>query len=288
MKPSRRLRRIFTGLAFNAPWLAGFLLLTAFPLLRSLQLSFAEVKITATEGIVTKDVGWGNYAWAFVTDTEFLAALVASLQHLLIAVPVIVIFACLIALMLSPQFPLRGLFRTLFFLPVVIMSGPLIRELSAQGAATIPSLDKYGIITFLQDWMPSFLADPLTWLFSQLILILWFSGVQILVFLAALQKLDPALKEAAAIDGANAWERFWKITLPTLRPLMLVNALYTIVQLSTFSENEIILLIKGNLFDVATGFGYSSALAWTQFAVTALLLGLCVVLLREPKERRDA
>ena len=68
-----------------------------------------------------------------------------------------------------------------------------------------------------------------TRLFSQLILILWFSGVQILVFLAALQKLDPAMNEAASIDGANAWERFWKTTLPTLKPLMLVNARYTIV-----------------------------------------------------------
>ncbi|MEI8094132.1 MAG: sugar ABC transporter permease [Spirochaetales bacterium] len=282
----KHLRRALTGLAFNLPWLAGFVLLTVFPLVRSFLLSLAEVKITNTEGIVTKDVGLANYAWAFVTDTEFVTALLSSLQHLLVAVPVIVIFACLIALMLSSSFPLRGLFRTLFFLPVVIMSGPLIRELSSQGASTIPQIEKYGILAFLRDWMPGFLADPLSWLFSQLILILWFSGVQILVFLAALQKLDPAMNEAASIDGANAWERFWKITLPTLKPLMLVNALYTIVQMSTFSENEIILLITSNLFNVATGFGYASALAWSQFAVTTLLLGLCVWLLRPARERR--
>jgi len=102
--------------------------------------------------------------------------------------------------------------------------------------------------------------------------VLWFSGVQVLVFLAGLQKEDRSLYEAARIDGASAWEAFWNVTLPELKPLVLVNVIYTIVFLSTFALNEVIVTIRNNMFSTFTGFGYAAAVAWLYFLLIGVVL----------------
>ena len=119
-----------------------------------------------------------------------------------------------------------------------------------------------------------------------MVIVLWFSGVQIVLFLAALQKLDKEIYEAAEIDGANIWESFWKITLPTLKPMMLVASVYTIVFLATFSNNKIIVQIQRVMFDTQKGYGYSSALAWLYFIVVSLILLIAFLLFKPKRERR--
>ena len=101
---------------------------------------------------------------------------------------------------------------------------------------------------------------------------LWFSGVQIMIYLASLQKIDKSIYEAAAIDGASSWEIFWKIILPSLSMVTLVNAIYTIVTLSHFSENKVIRYIYDQMYDVQGGIGYASAMAFIYFAVMVILL----------------
>jgi ABC-type sugar transport system permease subunit len=103
--------------------------------------------------------------------------------------------------------------------------------------------------------------------------------VQILIFLAALQKMDKQIFEAAKIDGASNWEFFWKITLPSLTPMIIVNLIYTIVTYSIFSLNPIIEHIQKNMFKVDTGFGYASALSWIYFLIIALALVITVGLM---------
>jgi ABC-type sugar transport system permease subunit len=110
-------------------------------------------------------------------------------------------------------------------------------------------------------------------------MVLWFSGVQILIFLAGLQKVDQSLYEAARIDGASPWESFWKVTLPMLMPLVIVNVIYSIVYVSTFALNEIIILIKNNMFSTITGFGYATAVAWIYFIIITLVLAIWTGLL---------
>ena len=111
------------------------------------------------------------------------------------------------------------------------------------------------------------------------------SGVQIVLFLAALQKLDSSIYEAASNDGASPWEMFWKITLPALKPMVLVSSIYSIVFLATFSNNKVITYIQSKMFDITKGYGYSSALAWIYFVVVAILLAFVYLLFKPKKEK---
>jgi len=269
---TNRRRKALFGFAFVSPWIAGFLLFTMYPMAYSAFLSFQDVKITPT-GVKTHFVGWDNYKYAFFNDPTLLAKFLAYLREMALNVPVIVVFALIIALLINQKIRFRGAFRTVFFLPVIITSGPVINELLGQGATTIPNIEQYGMFAMIEDTLSPAIADPVLYLFRQIILVLWFSGVQILVFLAGLQKVDRALYEAARIDGASAWESFWKVTLPVLKPLVLVNVIYTVVYLSTFALNEVIVTIRNNMFSTFTGFGYATAIAWLYFLL------ICVVLI---------
>ncbi|MFP7298888.1 carbohydrate ABC transporter permease [Neobacillus niacini] len=263
------------GLLFVSPWIIGFLIFTAFPLLYSLFLSFQKVKIT-TSGIQTEFIKFENFQYAFVVDAIFTERLTKYLEEMIISVPIIIVFSLIIALLLNQKVKFRGMFRTIFFLPVIIASGPVMKELIDQGITTIPTIEKYAIYQALIDSPDGFFNGILLYLIKNLIMILWFSGVQILIFLAALQKMDKQIYEAAKIDGASNWESFWKVTLPSIFPMIIVNTIYTIVMYSIFSLNPIIEHIQTNMFKVDTGFGYASALSWIYFLIIALALVISV------------
>jgi oligogalacturonide transport system permease protein len=263
------------GLLFVSPWIIGFAIFTAFPLLYSLFLSFQKVKIT-TSGIQTEFIRFENFQYAFVVDAIFTERLTKYLEEMIISVPIIIVFSLIIALLLNQKIKFRGMFRTIFFLPVIIASGPVMKELIDQGITTIPTIEKYAIYQALTASPDGFLNGILLFLIKNLIMILWFSGVQILIFIAALQKMDKQIYEAAKIDGASNWESFWKVTLPSLFPMIIVNTIYTIVMYSMFSLNPIIEHIQTNMFKVDTGFGYASALSWIYFLIIALALVLSV------------
>ncbi|MGM0805701.1 MAG: carbohydrate ABC transporter permease [Bacillota bacterium] len=277
--------RNLTGLLFVSPWILGFLIFTAFPLLYSLFLSFQEVKIT-TDGIKTNFVSFGNYEYAFSVDGTFVDRVLKYLEEMVISVPIIIVFSLIIALLLNQRIKFRGLFRTIFFLPVIIASGPVIKELIDQGITTIPSIEQYAIYQALNDNPDGFFNGILLYLIKNLIVILWYSGVQILIFLAALQKMDKQIFEAAKIDGASNWEFFWKITLPSLKPMIIVNLIYTIVTYSVFSLNPIIEHIQKNMFKVDTGYGYASALSWIYFLIIAAALAIAVGVMTVKRKKK--
>src|SRR5690625_4263828 len=145
-----------------------------------------------------------------------------------------------------------------------------------QGVTSIPSIEEYAVFNALMTNTGGFLNSLIVHLMDSLIVILWFSGVQILIFLAALQKRDQQIYEAAKIDGASTWESFWKITLPTIFPLIVVNLVYTIVMYSIFALNPIVEHIQSNMFKLDTGFGYASALSWIYFVLITVVLILSV------------
>ena len=255
------LKQIY-GYLFISPWLLGFIFLTAYPMLYSLYLSFNKVKITADSGIITEFIKFDNYKYAFFTDVSFVQSLVNFLIQLLLSVPVIIVFALVIALLLNSKIKMKNFFRTIFFLPVIITSSSVINELTQQGATQLPGLSDILNISAITDTWPVYIAQPVNYIFNNLITILWFSGIQILVFLAGLQKINVSMYEAAKIDGATSWEIFWKITLPAIQPLIIVNVVYTVVLLSAFPMNPVSPIIRDNMFNISTGFGYASALSW--------------------------
>ncbi len=276
VKPMKRKKReTLVAWSFISIWVIGFIVFTMIPLFTSLYYSMSDVVLDG-EGIKVSFVWFENYRQVFSSPEgfNFLKSVSDFAIEILFKVPIIIVFAIIIAVMLNQKLKGRGFFRAIYFLPVIIASGPVINQLIYQGAATIPIIEEMGILGFINSTFTETLARPISNIFSELIVILWFSGVQILLFIAALQKIDKNTYEAAMIDGAGPWESFWKITIPALKSMVLVSVIFTIINLATFSENAAILHIKNNMFALETGFGFSSAIAWLYFIALALILGI--------------
>lgn len=287
VKISRALRDNLIGYSFIGIWIVGFLIFMLYPFISSLIYSMSKVTILGT-GIDIQYHGFTNFIQIFEIEEgfAFVEALIRFLKEVVFQVPIIIVFSVLIAVLLNRDIKGRGFFRSIFFLPVIISSGPVINELITQGAGGANIFESYGFITIIENTLNPGLAEPIINLFSQIIIIFWFSGVQILIFLAGLQKVDRQIYEAAKVDGAGAWESFWKITLPSLSSLVFVNVIYTIVLLSTFSENDVIVEIKRNMFNINTGYGMASAMAWVYFIIVMLMIGL-VALIFLPKQKLE-
>lgn len=286
---NNRRRETLWGWLFVSVWVVGFLVFTCYPLLRTFVLSFHQVTITA-EGIVTEAVGGANYKNALLSDVMFTDALIGFVGELILDVPIVIVFSLVMAMILNMGLKGTGLLRTVFFLPVIIMSGPVMKKLIENGATTIQGVAENFLVQNVLSMLPEQLAMILNNLLSSFIMILWFCGVQILIFLSALQKMDKPIYEAAKIDGASKWVQFWKITLPTLRPMVIVNILYTIVSISSFELNEVIVLIQKDSFAANYGLGYASALSFIYFVILMLIMVLFVSIygLRSPADRRIA
>ncbi len=147
-------------------------------------------------------------------------------------------------------------------------------------------MSSLSFIETLKNSPSAFLSGPLASLFSEIIIVFWFSGVQVLLFLSSLTKINKEVYEAARVDGAGPWESFWKITLPSLKNIVFINAIYTLVLLATYSENAVIVSIKNNMFSIQTGYGVASAMAWAYFLVLAVMLALIAILFMPKRERR--
>ncbi len=274
-----RTRQALQGLAFVLPWIIGFCLFTMIPLIQTFLYSLNLVIVSAT-GIEQTFIRWQNYTRALFTDPTFVPLLVEYAIETLVSVPIILIFSMIIALFLNLKIRGKVVFRTIFFLPVVITSGPVIRELVSQGATSVPTIAQAPFILDFLAQLPPILRGPMEYLLTSFILILWFSGVQILIYLASLQKIDRSIYEAAAIDGASSWESFWKITLPSLSTTNVVVAIYTIITLAHFSENKVVRYIYSQTYDIKGGIGYASAMTFLNFAALVLILLLVYVVLQ--------
>ncbi len=259
-------KNLFIGLGFIMPWIVGFVMFTAFPLYSSVQYSISKVEFLL-QGINLKSVGFKNFSDVIMTDPTFKLALPQYIFNLATFVPMILVFSILLALMLNQKLKLRKIYRAIFFLPVIIMSGPVVTSLSTMGATTLAGMVDFPVYKFLQMSLPPMVAAPILYIFQNVVLILWFCGVQILLFLSGLQKSDKSIYEAAAVDGASGWQCFWRITLPVMRPFFLLNAIYTIVEVSMNGQNPIITFIQKAMFNPQQGFGFAAATSWIYFAV---------------------
>ncbi len=276
---SYRTRQALQGYAFVALWVVGFALFTLVPLVQTFRYSLNQVIVSAT-GVEQTFVAWENYTHALLTDPTFIELLIEYTIETVVSVPIILIFSMMIALLLNLKLPFKGVFRTIFFLPVVITSGPVIRELVAQGATSLPQIAQSPAVLEFLAQLPPAIRGPAEYLMTSFILILWFSGVQILIYLASLQKIDRSIYEAAAIDGASSWVTFWKITLPSLSTTNVVVAIYTIIVLSHFPENKVVRYIYSQTYDIKGGIGYASAMSFLYFAALVVVLLLVYLVLQ--------
>jgi len=286
IKPGRlEKREARAGLIFIIPWIIGALAFLAYPLGASFWYALNNIRITPV-GKTFTFVGYGNFTQILLSDADFPVELVDYILSTVISAPIIVVFALIIAMMLNQNIKGKGFFRLIFFLPVIIVSGPILGMLTEQGAGSISAIDTQAIGAAISEILPDMIAEPISELFQNMITILWYSGVQILIFLSGLQKIDKSMYEAAKIDGGSAWECFWKITLPNLKSMILLNTIYTVVFISSNDQNSIIELIQTAMFSGTKekGYGYASAMAWLYTLVVLLIVGLFALLLTTRKD----
>lgn len=289
------------GYAFMAPWIVGFLLFTLFPFVATIFLSFMNVKKAAT-GYVLKLAGINNYITAFIKNSDFLPALLSYLKMIIPYTFIVVVLSFIIAYLLNKIKTGKGLLRTIYFLPVIIMSGPVMSQLlDVQNAAAeatekvsgaVDAADQYSNI-FIMQMIQSYsapLATTLAQVFDQLSIILWFTGIPIVLFINGLQKINVSIYEAAKIDSANAWQIMWKITIPMLRQIGMIITIFTVIQLGTYEAiNPVYTLILEQTGDTASGLGYAATYAWIYSIIVLIIVGFILLLFKErkPKDIKD-
>jgi ABC-type sugar transport system permease subunit len=271
------------GVMFMLPWILGLLIFSLYPLFYSIWLSFANVEFSSA-GISTDFVGIKWYKELFTEDPNFITNIVDTLKSIVFSAPMIIVASIILALLLNKALPGRAIFRALYFFPVIIISGPVMSKLINNQATAIIHPDQYSIYTVIAN-MPDIISVPLTYIFDNIVIILWYSGVQMLIILTGLQKIGDSIYEAASIDGAGSWEKFWKITLPYLRPMILVSAAYTVVDLASMSTTPIHAYIEKNVTNILKPYSYSSAISWLYALAILAILGIVFLILRERRTK---
>lgn len=283
-RPSkRRFRDGLTGFLFTTPFVIGFALFILSPLVMYVVMSFSKLGLNDADAMVFQHVGLDNFKNVLFEQQSFLRKLSVSLGDFAVRCPAILFFSLFIAIILSQRFRGRALMRAIFFLPVLICSGAALmfsndalsteyfQMLSSDTDGTV-NLAQY-IITVLGGTKDSPILDIVSTLMDRIYDITCASGVQILIFLAGLQSISPQLYEASAVEGCTAWESFWKITLPMISPMILVNAVYTVIDVLGNPTNAVI----NTLYSLAMengNYGLSAAMGLMYFVIIFLILGI--------------
>jgi ABC-type sugar transport system permease subunit len=274
------------GYLFTLPFIIGFLLFIFVPLIESFRMVFSKVTIDIVNfGFNLNFNGFENLLRALTVDAQYNRFLVEELVRMVLVVPAIIIFSLFAALLLNQKFKARGFVRAIFFLPVILASGILVNlevnnALLASVAETIKKSNqlKTSVTTVLEKILAGEGAAGgyMKYIFqvvNQIYHIAMASGIQIIIFLSALQTIPPSMFEAAKIEGATSWECFWKISFPMVSSLILVNFVYSVVDFFLRTDNKVMekiyLALVKNL-----DFGFSAAMAWFYFFIVIIVIGV--------------
>jgi len=285
-------KRMFAGYMFILPWLVGFLIFYVRSIFQTVQFSFSSMSMDAINGGYTlTPIGWENFRYAFLEHGSFKQTLTSSVMNMLVDVPLITFFSLFMAMILNKKFPGRAIVRAIFFLPVILASGAIVdaiamgemmmqggvsgqmQEMEASASSAIAFDIDYLISMFMNLGLPAKLLDYITTAVGRINDIISMSGVQIVLFIAALQSIPSSLYEVAKIEGATGYETFWKITFPMVMPHIITNVVYTIVD--SFEQSEILKLADTTTFDM-WNYGLGSVFSLVSTIVTCIILVVVV------------
>ncbi len=282
MKKGRKLsyerKKSLYGYVFLVPWLLGVFGLFLRTFIQSIMYSFSDLDLVTG---ALSPVGWKHYFTAFNSDPKFMPLLTSQVQDMLMTVPVIIMFSLFIAVLLNQEFKGRALARSIFFLPVVIGSGVVISIINGDqmsnevlnGTRAAGLFESGSIFDALEEsGLDTELVGAMIGIVNDIFELSWHSGLQIILFLAALQTVPDQLYEVAKVEGATSWEVFFKITLPMITPIMLVNIIYTIVDKFTDIGNQLLVYILD--LGRKLNFEYSAALGNIYFLIIFLIIGI--------------
>ena len=279
-KASLAERKARKGWLFVLPFVIGFLLIYLPIIIDSISFSFMSIDIkTNSEGesyTVVVQHGLEYYKKLF-DDDDFLKKLLDGVLQLLWEVPAVVIFSLFVAVILNQKMLGRAVFRAIFFVPVILSTG-LLETLTASklsgedidDGSGESAADEFISVMDVQTLFSTMavgreLVVFIVKLVNNVYSIINYSGVQMLIFLAGLQSISPAIYEAARIDGASAWETFWKITFPMISPMILVNGIYTIIDSFTRQNNVVMKYIADDVYP--TQKSLATAEYWIYFLI---------------------
>lgn len=281
-------KRMLNGYMFILPWLIGFIVFYIRSIVLTAQFSLSELTVGAVGGYELKFVGFENFIYAFREHGTFKQLLTASVGNIILDIPLIIFFSLFMAILLNREFKGRTLVRVIFFLPVILNSSAisgaleLSRQMMAGGisagsgqmAADSASsgVDVGYYISLFKDLaMPEAILDYIVAAVGRINNIITASGVQIVIFLAALQAIPGSMYEVAKIEGATAYETFWRVTFPMVMPHIITNVVYTVID--NFADSEVVTLAYDMAF-TSFDYGLSSVFSLVSTIITCLLLVL--------------
>lgn len=270
-------RHMLEGYTFVLPFLLGAVAFFLFPLYISIQLSFGKVNRLA--GFELEWSGLQHYRRALFLDVSFVPLFLQVVNRALINTPLIVIFALILSVFVNKGIRFKGFFRVVFFIPFLLGTGHVMRQLLNMEAdqMVIPLSDGSLVPRDMLVYLGSRVISAVDTLFGTIVVVLWSSGVQMLLLLSGLQNIPSSLYESAKMDGANEWEMLWKITLPLISPILLLAVIYTIVDSFAGITNPLLEHIRFFAFELLH-FEFAAAMGWIYFmfviAVVLTVIGL--------------
>lgn len=297
-----RQRKVIWGIVFVLPLVIGFIYFFLIPFIHSVRYSFSYVTNEVGQGIQTKFIGFDNYKYIFTqlstTDGTFGEILVEAVIQIITNIPIILIFSLLIAVVLNTKFKGRAIVRAIFFMPVIFNSQAIDLAMTSATALTqfaeSVTQDIFSNMFSFQDYLlnaniPAGAVGFLGSAVSRIYDVISYSGVQILIFLSAIQSVPKHLYEAAKMEGATQYEMFWKITFPMVSPMMLPAAVYTVVD--SFLTSPLVTVINkyftpGKSTAIGLGidgkltdYGINAAMSWVFALISVVIIALVLIIL---------
>lgn len=278
-------RKARVGWLFVLPFVIGFVCIYLPIIKDSIWFTFNELHIIPTGGFELEFVGLFNYREALFTDPRFVQTLVSGIGELIIDIPAILLFSLFMAVLLNQKMVGRAAFRAIFFLPVILATGFMtsISLMDTVSGSMAGGIDTGGDTSAADEFLSAMdleavfenmkvgqgLTEYVAKMVNKIYDIVNRSGVQMLIFLSGLQSISPAIYEACKIDGASGWETFWKITFPMISPMILVNAVYTVIDAFTTEDNLVMTYIQSTTSEDVRG-----AMSWLYFLIVMIIIGI--------------
>ncbi|MCL2638193.1 MAG: sugar ABC transporter permease [Oscillospiraceae bacterium] len=281
-------KKSIRGLLFVSPFIIGFVIFYLRSLIDTIVFSLTHTIMPegAAAGFTREWAGIANFREAFTEHPTFTQELVDSLLNMSVDVLLIIFFSLFMALILNQKFKGRTLARAIFFLPVILNSeainlaitmarammmggmSPVSAEVVEAAGTSGPNL-MYYIYMFEELGLPIALIDYVVEAVMRINVIITASGVQMIIFIAALQSIAPSLYEVAKIEGATPYETFWKVTFPMVSPLIITNVVYTVVD--SFIRSPVVGLSYRTIFTLHN-FSLGSVFSLVSMLAVCLLL----------------
>ena len=274
------------GRMFILPWEIGFVLFFLQPLVQSLVFVFSKVNVDFENGVfLTEWNGIENIRYFLYEDTQYVDYLVESLTSFVLNIPLIVSLSLIVGVLLNQKFKGRVMFRSIFFLPVIIATGVVMTYLT--GDATAESMrggtgagngiDISGILMSMN--LTSNITSKVIGFVNQIFDLFWDCGVQIVLFISGLQSIPEQLYEVCRVEGANKWEEFWYVTFPMLSGTTLLVIVFTAIEIFTDSNNSVMTYgfnaMRQNMW------WQGPTILWIYFALVGVILGLAVLIIQK-------